>query len=525
MARRLAAVGYFVVLPNLYYRLTRDFWLTERTEQMMAHMFSLMATLDAATTLCDTDAMLRFVDASPEADGGRIGAVGYCMSGPFVMWAAAARPERLSCIASIHGANMVTDKPDSPHRMPPKIRCESYFACAEIDKWAPPADVEKLQAALQAKRARRTAWSGIPASSTASSFRCVPMPTTGPRRSATGSACSACSSARCARRPDGPSLERLGQRRRRRPAVGARPALPRRTHRRRRAGDQRLARGGVAGGGGQPAAGRDRVPDRPGDPPRPCVRPEHARLDRAAQRPHRPGRRRRRPAGVARRGRRRARRGEAARRARHSLRRRHQRRRPPARARGRPAGGQHLARAAGGAAGDRCPGPDRALRRRRARPGDRGGAGGARHDARPLPAVVRALDRGRLGRDPIVRPAVAALRPDRAALPRGPAGDAARRARGRRPAGVERRARPARGGARQRRPARPPDRGDAAHPAARRARALPRDLLSRTGTPASPRCAPWRRPAWRCRCCAMPTRSRPRPSSPWSRATTARSPG
>ena len=62
----------------------------------MAHMFSLMATLDAATTLCDTDAMLRFVDASPEADGGRIGAVGYCMSGPFVMWAAAERPERLA---------------------------------------------------------------------------------------------------------------------------------------------------------------------------------------------------------------------------------------------------------------------------------------------------------------------------------------------------------------------------------------------------------------------------------------------
>ena len=53
-----------------------------------------------------------------------------------------------------------------------------------------------------------------------------------------------------------------------------------------------------------------------------------------------------------------------------------------------------------------------------------------------------------------------------------PAGDAARRARGRRPAGVERRARPARGGARQRRPSRPAHRGDAAHPAARRARAL-----------------------------------------------------
>jgi carboxymethylenebutenolidase len=90
-----------------------------------------------------------FVDASSEADAKRIGAVGYCMSGPFVMWAAAARPERLSCIASIHGANMVTDKPDSPHRMAPKVRCESYFACAEIDKWAPPADIDKLAAALR----------------------------------------------------------------------------------------------------------------------------------------------------------------------------------------------------------------------------------------------------------------------------------------------------------------------------------------------------------------------------------------
>jgi carboxymethylenebutenolidase len=149
MARRLASVGYFVVLPNLYYRVSRDFWLTERTEEKMAHMFSLMATLDRTTTLCDTAALLRYVDASPAADDARIGAVGYCMSGPFVMWAAAEWPERLRSIASIHGANMVTDQPDSPHRMPPKIRCESYFACAEVDKWCPPADVEALGAALR----------------------------------------------------------------------------------------------------------------------------------------------------------------------------------------------------------------------------------------------------------------------------------------------------------------------------------------------------------------------------------------
>jgi carboxymethylenebutenolidase len=150
MARRIAAVGYFVVLPNLYYRRTRDFCLTERTEPAMAHMFTLMDSLNRTTTECDTQALLDFVDTQPLADAARIGAVGYCMSGPFVMWAAAAHPERFRCVASIHGANMATDRPDSPHRMPPKIKCESYFACAETDKWAPPADIEQLQAALQA---------------------------------------------------------------------------------------------------------------------------------------------------------------------------------------------------------------------------------------------------------------------------------------------------------------------------------------------------------------------------------------
>ncbi|MEO8153844.1 MAG: dienelactone hydrolase family protein [Rhizobacter sp.] len=152
MTRRIAAVGYLVVLPNLYYRRSRDFKLMERTEPAMAVMFGHMASLTAGTTAVDTEALLRFVDAHPHADAARIGAVGYCMSGPLVMWAAADFPSRFRCIASIHGANMATDGPQSPHRMAPKIRCESYFACAEIDKWAPPADIQKLQSALESAR-------------------------------------------------------------------------------------------------------------------------------------------------------------------------------------------------------------------------------------------------------------------------------------------------------------------------------------------------------------------------------------
>ena len=122
-------------------------------------MFALMATLDARTTACDTAAMLGFVDKLPAADARRVGAVGYCMSGPFVVWAAAAFADRLVCIADIHGANMATDKPDSPHRVAERLRCESYFACAEIDKWAPPADVALLEAGLAASGAQyRIEW-------------------------------------------------------------------------------------------------------------------------------------------------------------------------------------------------------------------------------------------------------------------------------------------------------------------------------------------------------------------------------
>jgi carboxymethylenebutenolidase len=108
-----------------------------------------MQSLDRRTSFVDTQAMLRFVDDHPGADMTRMGAVGYCMSGPFVVWAGVDFAPRFAAIASIHGANMATDSDDSPHRVVAQLKCESYFACAEIDKWAPPADIDKLQAGLE----------------------------------------------------------------------------------------------------------------------------------------------------------------------------------------------------------------------------------------------------------------------------------------------------------------------------------------------------------------------------------------
>ena len=158
MARRIASVGYAVVLPNLYYRQTREF-VMERTEEGFKRMRDMMAHLSNALIARDTGALLAFVDSRPELDHSRIGAVGYCMSGPYVVTAAANYPERFSCIASIYGARMVTDEADSPHRVVDKLKCESYFACAEIDQYAPKEMIDTLEAALKQARARyRLAW-------------------------------------------------------------------------------------------------------------------------------------------------------------------------------------------------------------------------------------------------------------------------------------------------------------------------------------------------------------------------------
>ncbi|HET9622295.1 MAG TPA: dienelactone hydrolase family protein [Kofleriaceae bacterium] len=147
MARRIASVGYFVVLPNLYYRRTREFTMV-RDEAGIARMFDLMNSLSNAMVLRDTEAMLAFVDGEPRAAAGSIGCVGYCMSGQFVFAAAARFADRVRCAASIYGVGLKTDRPDSPHLAVRDVRGELYFACAEIDPYAPRAQIDALEAEL-----------------------------------------------------------------------------------------------------------------------------------------------------------------------------------------------------------------------------------------------------------------------------------------------------------------------------------------------------------------------------------------
>ena len=145
MARRLATVGYYVMLPNLYYRRVQEFVMNpDAREEMFAHMNSLSNAM-----VCEDIAVLfAHAEQDPAAGDGPAGCVGYCMSGPFAFAAAAAFPERIAASASLHGVRLFNDASGSPHRDAHKIKGEMYFGCAETDEWAPREMIDGLEAYL-----------------------------------------------------------------------------------------------------------------------------------------------------------------------------------------------------------------------------------------------------------------------------------------------------------------------------------------------------------------------------------------
>ena len=147
MARRIATVGYYVVLPNLYYRDVSEFHLG-MPDATRERMRELMDNLSNAVVCEDTRAILAFLEGEKLASDGPVGAVGYCMSGPFVFAAAAEFRERIKASASLHGVRLFTDEDTSPHLTADRIQGEIYFGCAETDDWAPPEMVEKLDTHL-----------------------------------------------------------------------------------------------------------------------------------------------------------------------------------------------------------------------------------------------------------------------------------------------------------------------------------------------------------------------------------------
>jgi carboxymethylenebutenolidase len=153
MAQRLATVGYYVLLPNLYYRAGRDTIygpdVLEKGSAEQARMRAVRTKMTIPPVMDDVGTMLAFVGEQKAAKSGPVGIHGYCMSGPYALAAAARYPERIAAAASFYGTWLVNDAEESPHLNLAKIRGELHIACAEHDELAPLPMVEELKTLFQ----------------------------------------------------------------------------------------------------------------------------------------------------------------------------------------------------------------------------------------------------------------------------------------------------------------------------------------------------------------------------------------
>jgi carboxymethylenebutenolidase len=156
IAKRAAAEGYAVLLPNPFYRSAKapvfdsasSFNFQNPAD--MAKLQPLMASVNApGIAERDAAAYIAFLDAQPAVNKAKkIGTQGYCMGGALVVRTAAAVPDRVGAGASFHGGGLVTVKPDSPYLLAPKIRARMYFGVASNDDMRQPDAKDKLKEAF-----------------------------------------------------------------------------------------------------------------------------------------------------------------------------------------------------------------------------------------------------------------------------------------------------------------------------------------------------------------------------------------
>jgi carboxymethylenebutenolidase len=163
-AARLAAAGYCVLVPNLFYRDGRSPVL-ENLEQLMqsqqrSALFAKLGPKIQAVTPqaanADARAWLGFLRDRTEVRAGPIGTVGYCMGGRFSLRLAGEFPDAVAAAASFHGAGMATDQPDSPHLAAEHATGELYIGHADNDRGMDPEQMGRLTRALADAHVRHT---------------------------------------------------------------------------------------------------------------------------------------------------------------------------------------------------------------------------------------------------------------------------------------------------------------------------------------------------------------------------------
>ncbi len=156
MARKLASHGYYVLLPNLFYRIRKapvlDVAFPLRADAMpdaIQAIRALLADYKPDLAMQDADAFLAFLSTQPRVRQGQIGTTGYCMGGALSLRVAARHPEAVGAVASFHAGNLATDGAESPHLLLDRIQGEIYVAHADNDTSMPPEQIERFDAALK----------------------------------------------------------------------------------------------------------------------------------------------------------------------------------------------------------------------------------------------------------------------------------------------------------------------------------------------------------------------------------------
>lgn len=155
LARRVGTVGYYVIVPDLYYRqgtVRLDFRDAEGKSVSFHHLspekqkevLALQSHLTDAMVVEDTADILAFLAGESVVKQGAVGSIGYCMGGRHVLQVAGRFPDRFIASASLHGTTLISDKPDSAHLQAKNFRGEMYCGFAEKDQFAPLSMVEEL---------------------------------------------------------------------------------------------------------------------------------------------------------------------------------------------------------------------------------------------------------------------------------------------------------------------------------------------------------------------------------------------
>ncbi len=160
MADRIAAKGYVVLAPNVFYRGGRaPLWETpvlhdpESRGRFFQSLGPLMGELTRAAIGADGGAYLNRLGELTDRPAG---ITGYCFGGYLGWTIAAAYPDRVAALGCFHAGRIVTGEDDSPHLLAPRVRAEVYWGHADEDQSMTAENIAALDQAMDDAGVRHT---------------------------------------------------------------------------------------------------------------------------------------------------------------------------------------------------------------------------------------------------------------------------------------------------------------------------------------------------------------------------------